>query len=83
MDESFQKIALREIADPPISRITLTRAHIVAAFNEWMRQYIENPAKFEREWEVVSLFLREADVNKEPTYGDKCAEMLIRLIDAQ
>jgi hypothetical protein len=64
-------------------RLVLKEPLIAAAFNEWMRQYVEHPEEFEREWKTVGMFLAETFEDKQPTYGDKCAEMLIRLIDGQ
>jgi hypothetical protein len=52
------------------------KEQIIAAFNEWMRQFTENPAEFEAEFQTVSRFLSERVEGKEPSYGETCAALL-------
>jgi hypothetical protein len=49
------------------------------AFNEWMRRYIEEPERFEREIQTVRQFMSAMADGKEPSYGDECAAYLIEL----
>ena len=53
-----------------------TRAERVAASNEWMRRYIEEPERFEREWQTVSLYLKEQANNLPLTYRERCEAYL-------
>lgn len=53
---------------------------VAAAFNEWMRRYIEEPEKFTREFQVINRFLREEADGKTPTLGDRSAAYLDQLI---
>jgi hypothetical protein len=53
---------------------------MAAAFNEWMRRYIEEPEKFEAEFRTVSTFLSEQSAGKTPTYGEICAAYLAELM---
>ena len=50
------------------------------AFNEWMRRYIDEPDRFKREWQQVEEFKREHADGVVPSYGDRCAEYLQRLM---
>ena len=58
---------------------TISKEVAVAAFNEWMRRYTEEPAKFAHEFEAVGKFLKQQSEGKEPDYGTECAELLFRL----
>lgn len=51
---------------------------MVSAFNSWMKEYTEQPEKFEREWETVSEFLKEQSNGEELSYGAHCAKLLQR-----
>ena len=42
---------------------------MAAAFNEWMRRFIEEPERFEHEFQTVSTFQREDGSGREPSYG--------------
>ena len=50
------------------------------AFNEWMRRFIEQPERFEREFRSVTEFMRETEAGKEPTYGETCAAYLEEIL---
>lgn len=41
-------------------------------FNEWMRRYIEEPERFERDFQSVTAFLKAEKSGAEPDYGTKC-----------
>ena len=58
-----------------------TREEIVAAFNEWMRRYIEEPEKFSREWQEVHDFLEVQKTGGTPSYGNTCEAFLTRLVN--
>lgn len=49
------------------------------AFNEWMRRFVEEPERFEREFQTVARFKAEEAMDKEPTYGECCAAYLAQL----
>jgi hypothetical protein len=48
-------------------------------FNEWMRRYVEEPERFEAEFQTVQRFCAEMSGGKEPSYGDECAEYMRRI----
>jgi hypothetical protein len=50
------------------------------AFNEWMRRYIEEPDRFEHEFQSVASFNAAVTAGKIPTYGEKCAAYLETLV---
>ena len=54
---------------------------MAAAFNEWMRRYIEEPDRFDREWQSVGEYIQETSEGKTPSYGESCAAYLSRLIE--
>jgi hypothetical protein len=53
-----------------------------AAFNQWMQDYLDNPEKFQREWESIRGFL-DTLPGGEPDYGQSCVAVLERLLLAQ
>ena len=57
-----------------------TPTDLAWAFNEWMRRYIEDPTKFEVEFETVIKFLGEMP-KEEKAYGKECYAYLARLIE--
>lgn len=54
----------------------MTKEQMVAAFNEWMRRYTEDPASFAAEFQSVGEFLAQQAAGAEPSYGQTCAEMM-------
>ena len=50
------------------------------AFNEWMRQYTEEPERFEHEFVTVERYLTEKAAGEIPTYGETCTYLLLDLI---
>ena len=52
---------------------------MVKAFNEWMRRYIEEPDRFEREFQSVNEFLADESDGKEPSYGEACSAYMLKL----
>lgn len=54
---------------------------VAAGFNEWMREFTEEPEKFKRQWTSVRQFLRESEAGKTPTYGQECAAALSRYME--
>lgn len=52
----------------------------VRATNEWMRRYIEEPERFNREWDTVALFRAEENAGTEPSYGERCESYLEQLM---
>lgn len=53
------------------------------AFNEWMRRYIEEPERFEREFQTVTTFLDEEAGGKEASYGSVCTAYLKQIISEE
>lgn len=64
-------------------KITMDDPRVTGAFNEWMRRFIEQPARFSREWQTVSEYLRQTQAGQEPTYGSEAAAYLAQLIVEQ
>jgi hypothetical protein len=60
--------------------VSMTENVTALAFNEWMRRYIEEPERFEREIVEVRRFLIEDDSGEPPSYGSECAAYLDNLI---
>lgn len=58
----------------------LTQEELAAAFNEWMRRYIETPEEFEREFQSITKYLKDAAGGQTPTYGDECAAYLLKIV---
>ena len=54
----------------------MSQDQMAAAFNEWMRRFIEDPAAFEAEFQMVSAFLAQKAAGREPSYGAQCAALL-------
>lgn len=52
---------------------------MAAAFNEWMRRYIEEPEQFEREFQSVTEFNAAVDSGNPPSYGTDCAAYMLKV----
>lgn len=52
---------------------------IAKAFNEWLRRYIEDPAAFEAEFNMVADFRAAEADGREPDYGERCAAYLLHI----
>lgn len=50
------------------------------AFNEWMRQFIEDPEQFKQRMSEVKEFTAAKLENRKPTYGESCVATLERLL---
>lgn len=59
----------------------MTVPAVKAAFNEWMRRYIEEPERFKREWETVGEYIQEKGQGQIPSYGERCVVYLEGLIE--
>ncbi|TPN04515.1 hypothetical protein [Mesorhizobium sp. B2-1-2] len=57
----------------------LTHSQTVAAFNEWMRRFTEEPERFEGEFKSAKKFLADTAAGREPTYGETSAAYLQQL----
>lgn len=57
----------------------LTQAELAAALNEWMRRYIEEPERFEREFKTIAQFQEEDGMLIEASYGRDGAAYLLKL----
>lgn len=56
--------------------VEYTTAKASAAFTEWMRRYIEDPAAFEAEFNVVAAYRDGGEIS----YGDAQAEYFEKLM---
>jgi hypothetical protein len=61
----------------------MDKQQLVKAFNEWMRQYTEDPSAFNHIWQTVNEYFAEVSAGKEPSYGDTCVAFLEKLISEQ
>lgn len=69
-------------AEPTTATFQIEGPEIVAkAFNRWIDEYERQPEKFEHTWATVRRHLNQKAARVEPTYGEKCVEMLNRYID--
>lgn len=59
----------------------MTQGEIAAALNEWMRRFIEEPERFERDFETVRKFEHEqaSEPDQEPSYGTVCSAYLLKI----
>ncbi len=60
----------------------LTPAQIVAAFNEWLRKYTEDPDGFRSVTALVLESLAQRAEGKPLTYGDECYAVLTEMAGA-
>lgn len=60
---------------------TMTHEWLVKTQNEWMRRYIEEPEKFEREFRTILEFSTQEASGKEPDYGERCTAYMFQLMD--
>ena len=58
----------------------MSEEHLAKAFNEWMRRYIEEPERYEREITTVLSFLQDEQSGVEPSYGARQAAYLNHLL---
>ena len=56
----------------------MTNLEMAAAFNEWMRRFIEEPERFEVEFRQVNAFLADEKAGQEPSYGHGATEYLTK-----
>ena len=54
----------------------MTNEEIVAGFNGWLEERINNPEGFVKAEEIISKHLSEKAVGKKVTYGDRCLACL-------
>lgn len=45
----------------------MTNEQMAIALNEWMRRFIDEPDRFEREFQTVGEYLRDQAEGREPT----------------
>ena len=58
----------------------MTNAQMVKCFNEWMRRFIDEPDRFNREFQSVNTFLADEAEGREPSYGEGCAAYMEQLV---
>lgn len=59
---------------------TMNGADMIRTNNEWMRRYIEESERFEREFQSVTRFLSEQAAGGEPSYGARCETYQFHLL---
>ena len=59
----------------------MTTKQSVAAFNEWMRRYTQEPERFEAEFRSVAKFLTDEANGVVPSYGQSCTTYLQQLVE--
>lgn len=57
----------------------MNNAEIARVMNEWMRRFIQEPTRFDREFETVNQFLADQNGGNEPSYGETCAAYMQQL----
>ena len=57
----------------------MTQAEIAAALNEWQRRYIDEPERFQREFQTVAEFLAQEANGDVPSYGTEGAAYLLKI----
>ena len=57
----------------------MNNVQMVKCFNEWMRRFINEPERFEREFQSVNDFLREEAEGREPSYGETCVAYMSQI----
>lgn len=57
----------------------MTNEQMAACFNEWMRRFIEEPGRFEQEFETVNKFLADEAGGQKPSYGAACTALMNKL----
>jgi hypothetical protein len=57
----------------------VNNAQMAKCFNEWMRRFIEEPDRFEREFETVNDFLADEANGKDPSYGETSSAYMAQL----
>lgn len=57
----------------------MNNAQMVKCFNEWMRRFIEEPERFEREFTTVNAYLADQAAGREPSYGETSAAYMRQL----
>ncbi len=50
----------------------ITAAH----FDKWMDDFVDNPEKFQQQWQSVVEHLDERDAGNPPSYGENCMAFL-------
>ncbi len=56
----------------------MNEQEMIAAFNEWMRRYEENPDEFESGYATIKEYLAQIGASEEPTYGQRCTAQMLR-----
>ena len=57
----------------------MNKKQMAAAFNEWMRRYIADPAGFEAEFQAVEQFKKDVRRKRPAGYGEQCAAYMGKL----
>lgn len=57
----------------------MTNAQMVQCFNEWMRRVVEEPLRFEQEFEQVGAAVAAQCRGREPTYGETSTAYMMQL----
>ena len=57
----------------------MTQMQMVNCFNEWMRRVVEEPLRFEREFEQIGAAVATHCSGREPTYGEMSTAYMMQL----
>lgn len=65
----------KDILDRPVFR------EVASAFNDWMREYIDEPEKFKASIRSATEFIGSDLAGEQPSYGTEAALTLLQYID--
>jgi hypothetical protein len=61
--------------------MNITKEQLVSAFDMWMKEYTEDPEKFQRDIAMVLKFLDEEKNGEPHTYGESATATLLFYLD--
>ena len=73
--QGVDRMMTKSVVDQPAFRA------VAEAFNEWMREYIDEPEKFEAHARSILEFVGADITGEEPSYGTSCALTLLGYIE--
>lgn len=57
----------------------IRESELAEVMNEWMRRYIDEPERFEREFRTVGAFLSDLEACEVPSYGRQSAAYVMQI----
>lgn len=67
----------KDVLDRPVFR------EVASAFNQWMREYIDEPERFKASVRSVTEFIGSDITGEQPTYGTEAALTLLQYLEKQ